>query len=313
MSAGARAITLFSVALCSSVAFAGATASSFKAESRLGANYWNAQSAIDSDMKTCWQLPGDSDNVGEWVQLDIPKSTIDKISMVVGWDESETRFTDYPRVKAARVEAFQYNDEQKLVPVASADVQFEDKRGWQTVDIPDIAVGGDMFGGKVTITVTEIYPGQDYPNLAISELLVVLKDFDAATTIKDVSDEVDGKISMDMVDDSAKTYWAGTAKDASIKFEATGFTLSQLGIQDGPKDYGRPKKVKITANNREQIFDLKDMPGVQWVQIPAIVGYTGSAWGEMTLDILEVYPGAKYPDKVAIAELDLKATAYEGL
>ena len=43
----------FIMLLVPAVAFAGATASNFKPEHRKGANYWNAQSAIDGKLETC--------------------------------------------------------------------------------------------------------------------------------------------------------------------------------------------------------------------------------------------------------------------
>jgi hypothetical protein len=61
------------------------------------------------------------------------------------------------------------------------------------------------------------------------------------------------------------------------------------------------------------VAELNDAAGVQWVPIPAVTGYTGGTWGDIRLEILEVYPGVKFPDKVAISELDLKATHYEEL
>ena len=37
-------------------AFAGFEASSFKSESKLGKNYWNAGAALDMRSETCWQV-----------------------------------------------------------------------------------------------------------------------------------------------------------------------------------------------------------------------------------------------------------------
>ena len=54
--------------LVPTIAFAGAKASKFKPEHRKGANYWNAQSAVDNNPDTCWMVPGESPNRGEWIE-----------------------------------------------------------------------------------------------------------------------------------------------------------------------------------------------------------------------------------------------------
>jgi hypothetical protein len=41
------------------------------------------------------------------------------------------------------------------------------------------------------------------------------------------------------------------------------------------------------------------------------VGYTGSAWGEVKVKILETYPSSS-SESVGIAEIKLKATNYDG-
>ena len=292
---------------------AGVTSSSFKAETKLGTNYWNGTSAVDGKMDTCWQLPGESANRGESLMFDVPKGDLDKVGIMVGWAKSDETYKDFARVKELRIEAFTMGDDQSLKPVGSATVKVEDKMEWQVVDFDDIAVGEDMFGGKVKVTVTDIYPGVDYPNLAMSEILLYLKEFDAAPTIDEVSGEADGHISMDMTDDNVKTFWAADAKGASISFSASGYGLASVGLTAGPKDYARPKKVEVIAGGRTSVTELPDAPGAQWIQIPAVTGYTGSAWGDVQINILEVYPGAKFPDQVAVSELDLHATTYEGL
>ena len=46
--------------LAPAIALAGYEVSSFKKEDKLGANYWNAASALDSNMETCWQINGEA-------------------------------------------------------------------------------------------------------------------------------------------------------------------------------------------------------------------------------------------------------------
>jgi hypothetical protein len=307
----ARALVLL---LVPAVAFAGATASKFKAEHRKGANYWNAQSAIDGKLDTCWMVPGESPNRGEWIELDLPKSTVDKIGMVVGWAQTEDTFADFARIKAIKVDAFSLNDRQELSPRGSATAQFQDDMAMQIVDIDDLQVGEDLFGGKLRINVADIYDGRDYPNMAISELLVYLIEFDTklkAPEFSDLSSTPAGPNLAELaLDEDAKTFFATAQDGGFIQVEASGFGVSSLGIQLGPKSHARPKKIKVSANNRELVYDLEDNDEVQWVLVPTITGYTGGAFGEIKVEFLEVYPGDD--PNVAIAEVYGRATNYEG-
>lgn len=300
------------VALLAPLAHAGATASNFRPETRLGANYWNAASAIDGKLETCWMVPGESSNLGEYVIIDIPKGEIDKIGMIVGWAKDDETFMDYPRIKSVKVEAFTYNEERQLVPAGSADATFQDKNGWQVVDLTDMKIGTEEAGGKVKVTVSDIYPGRDFPNIAVSEILVHLKEFDASPKLNGVSGEDAGHAQDSMVDANPKSFWAAPAEGASITLDSVGFGLSRIGLAPGPKDYARAKKVKVSVGNRSVTTELPDAAGPQWANVPSMNGYTGSAWGEVTIEILETWPGAK-SQSVGVSELTAKATTFESL
>lgn len=304
--------TLLAALLLAPSAYAGATASHFKPENKLGSNFWNAPSAVDGKMDTCWMLQGESPNRGEWIQLDVPKGEVDKIGIMIGWAKDADTFKDYARVKEVKIEGFTIGDGQALVPTRSANVSFEDKQEWQVVDIDNIPIGQDMFGGKVKISVVDIYDGRDFPNLAVSEVLLYLKEFDATPTVTAANGTVAGHAEESLIDQNPKSFWAATAGEASFTLEASGFGLASVGLTAGPKDYARPKKIEITASGRSKTYDVPDTAGPQWFQIPALTGYTGSAWGEVEVKILETWPGAK-SSEVGIAEAALKATTYEGL
>jgi len=299
------------VSVFPSVVYAGAQASAFRPERRLGANYYNAAAAIDGKLETAWMVGGESENVGEWIMLDLPRCTVDKIGMVVGWARDDESFQDYARIKQVKIELFEYDDMQQLQPTpGSTTADFADNSEFQIIDIEDLVVGSTN-GGKIKIIVSEIYAGRDYPAFGVSELLVILDEFEVATTVVDVSDESGDHSRIDMVDDSSRTFWAGDVQGASVTFEASGYTLSKVGVQAGPAGYARPKSVEIIANGRTHMRELANTAQMQWLDIPAVSGYTGSAWGQVEMKIIEVYPGSSQ-SKVAIGELDLRATAYDG-
>lgn len=306
-----RTLAFTLAVLLPAVALAGATASAYKKETRLGANYWNAQSAVDGKLETAWMVPGESANLGEWIQVDVPRGTVDKLAIVPGWARDDETWTDHPRIKKARLDVYCCADSDAMSIQGTAEITFEDKPGWQTVDFADLAVGNELFGGRLRLTVMEVYPGADFPNLGVSELIVHLKEFDAAATLGEVSGEASDHLGMDALDANPKTFWAAPAQGARLTFTAPGYGVSSVLITHGPKDYARARKVKVVANGRENVAELPDKPGAHPVQVPSVVGYTGSAWGDISVEILEVYPGTK--PEVAIAELQVKATNFEGL
>jgi hypothetical protein len=295
-------------------ALAGYEASSFKKEDRLGKNYWNAASALDSKPETCWMPDPEQNNNGQWLQLDVPGGEIDKLGMIVGWGKSEETFGDYARIKSAKVELF---DSATGTPVLvnTATVTFEDKAGWQVVELPDTKVGGEVLGGKVKITVTETYPGKDFPTMGVSEIRVHLKEFPAAskTFSQPPSSEAGAANAAAMaMDNNPKTFWAATGPAATFGLKASGYGLASITLQSGPKTHARPKTVKLTANGTSVTEILPDKPGTpQNLLLPCLVGYTGGAWGEVMVEIVDSYPGDQPTNGVALAEIKVNAGSIE--
>ena len=304
-------VLLLGVAVMGAPALAGATASAFKKETKLGTNYWNAGSAIDGRLDTCWQVPGNSENRGEWIMLDIPKGEVDAIGIFPGWGASEEKYEDYARIKELGVEVLCCTDSPKMESLFSGTVQFADEARLQFSDMQDVPIGNDLFGGKIRLTIKDIYEGRDFPNVALSEVLIVMKEFDAPVAFDDVPPGADGHGSDLMQDENAATYWVAAA-DSTISFTSEGFGISSIGIQAGPAQYARAQKVRVTANDKVRETELANSADVQYAEVPPVVGYTGSAWGDIVIEILEVYPGTTQAD-VSIAEFTAKATNYSGI
>ena len=297
----------------SQLALAGASASSFKKTSRKSPNFYNASSALDGKAETAWMLPGDSENKGEWIQIDGPNSgsTLDKISIINGFGKDEATFKDYARAKTLRIDVWQYDSNMKLKETTkTAEVQLEDKLERQVVDIPDLQIDSSG-GGKYKITVTDVYPGKDYDNLAISEILLLLAEFDITTTMVEIEGGAEGSDELNLFDEKTKSLWLtedATGSTAKITVEGGGgFSASSVGITAGPKSYARPKKIKISSGGQSLIHELPNTPKTNWLLVPTITGYTGSAWDPIVIEILEVYPGKK--PNVALGEIQLRATS----
>jgi hypothetical protein len=292
-------------------AHAGFEVSSFKKEDKLGKTYWSAPSALDNNLETCWQVDPEEENVGQWIQIDMPTAEVDKIAVVSGWAKDADTFKDHARIKTAKLELL---DQQSGSVIATIPLTFADKADWQIIDVADTKLGGEMFGGRARMTITEVYPGTDYPNLAVSEVRIHLKEFPAASlSIAQPFDTEAGTfISDNAVDGNAKSFWAGTEQTATVAVKAPGYGLASLGVQSGPKAYARPKTLQITANQATVTHVLPDKPGVlQWVLLPALVGYTGGAWGEVMVKVVDSYPGDVAANGLAIAELKLSAGSIE--
>ena len=286
-----------------SMALAGYKVSSAKKESGRQ-DRWGAASAIDSDKSTCWQVDPESEQKGEWIEIDVPASEVDKVKLMVGWNKDKTTFADYARIKSVRVEVFTEDGEKRVLEHSA---NLEDKMGFQEIDLPDTAVGGEMSGGKVRLIVTDFYPGQDYPNLAVSEVVIVLKEkFDAEASLSSPPPAVQGHEAEKMLDNSTRTYWSSPpgAKDTEfvISPSDTGYGLSSIGILPGPSSLARPKKVEVNVANTTAVYELQNTAKMQFFTLPTIIGYTGSAWGDVGIKVLETHAGSS-SDSVGIAEI----------
>jgi hypothetical protein len=287
------------------VAWGGTKVSSFQKETKKGANYWSGGAAIDGKLETAWMLPGESANRGEWIEVDLPRGTVDKFVIVAGYAKDEETFKDYSRVKQLRIDFFSMNDDQGYDQVSTVTVEIKDEIGLQLVDVPDIKVGGDLFGGKAKISIVDIYAGVDYP---ISEISFILSEFEIAPTVISVSGEGSGHPKDHALDEDVKTFWSIPEAEAGFSLNGNSYGISSVGFQCNSKDYARAKTVEITLNGLMQRTVLEDKPGtVQWAKTAPFNGYTGGATGDVEVKIIDSYPGAK-SQEICLTTLKLQST-----
>jgi hypothetical protein len=274
------------------------------------AHEFDAASAIDDKPETAWLLHPESEQIGEYIEIDLPKSTVDKVAVMVGWEKDDKAFRDYGRIKTARLELYSDTDDGPK-RVYEKTLSFEDKRGLQVIDIDDTKVGSDLFGAKARMTITGVYPGADYPSVAVSEFRILLQEMDAPTVLDgDDPASVDGNDFGNAIDDNAKTFFVSESPTPSFAVVASGFGVSSIVITPGPKTYARPKTIEVTCADQTRTFTIKDDGKPQAFALPAIVGYSGSAWGAVKVTVKDSYPGQK--PGVAIGAIKLKATNYDG-
>lgn len=294
-------------------AYAGYEASSTKRDARFGENAFALANALDSKLDTAWQCDPEKDNIGQWLEIDVPTATIDRIALVTGWDKDEKTFKDYARIKAATVEVFAKGVGKDRKLLTETKVSFDDARGWQLKDLQDVKIEGDL-GGTVRVTVTEVYAGVDFPNLAISELRVDLKEFPADSLVL-LEDPPAGNPKNEaplMLDKKDATYFIAQDKTLTMKMKAPGYGLSSVGLLAGPATHARPKVVVVKANNNEARHEIAEgAKGMQWLLLPVVMGYTGAAWGDVEVEIVESWPGSVAANPLAIAELRMNAGTIE--
>ena len=275
-----------------------------------------ASAALDSNPVTAWMVDPERDNVGSWIEIDVPKGEIDKIAFRIGWERDADVWADYPRIQTLKVEVFDEAADDSFRPKLEHSVTFADEQGMQIIDIPNVAVGNDFAGGRVRMTVVEVFEGKDYPNLAVSEALVHLVEIDAATTLDTPPASAHEDHFPDaLVDGNARTYWSSGPDGAADSFTvaASGFGVSSVGITPGPRTHKRPKTVEITANNVTNTVTFEENArSMMWFPVAPLTGFTGSGFDEVEIKVTETWPGSSV-DELAIAEVALRATNYSGL
>jgi hypothetical protein len=288
-------------------AWAGAHVSAFQ-KGKSDANAFNGAAAIDGKLDTMWMVPGESANKGEWIEIDLPQGEVDKFAIFPGNNKSDEAWGDYPRVKKVRVDIYALDDTQTPQQVGTATLDIADKRELQVFDIPDAKIAAGLFGGKAKVTILEVYEGEDFPNAAVAEVQLYLKEFDAAPKLTEISAGQDKQANL--LDQNPKTAWTAPVGEVTMSFSMSGFGVSSIGFQPVSKEYARPKTVEVSVGALTKTTVLADnLKEAQYAEVPGFNGFNGGAFGDLTVKIVDVYPGTK--PEIGIAELKPRATNLE--
>ncbi len=314
-------------------ALAGAKSSAHKKDSKLGATYWAAAAAIDGKLDTAWQVPGEAGNEGQWIEIVLPATgTIDKVVIYPGFGKDPESFAKYARLKKLRLDAKTDSSEEEDKVVGTATVEVADKAEFQTLDIPDIEVSGGTQGAvRFTVEAVSKDENTNFENFALSEIAVLLKEFDARVLVDSTSADgaaaapaatpakgakaalTTGADKSYLLDENTKTVFTAPA-GLELSCKMGPFGISSLGFVAPDKNYARPKTVEIRSSETNGLVSkvvLADKPGeAQWAQMPFFNGYNGGMSGAFTVKVIDTYPGLKSQD-VAIAELKARATSNE--
>ena len=182
-----------------------------------------------------------------------------------------------------------------------------DKNAWQVAALLNIKIGAGMFGGKARIAI-EDHKGDDYPNSAVSTVLLYMKEMEATPNILSASGESAGHPKDALKDGNPKTFWAADASGAQEPFEASA-TACRGSARARP---GRLREAEEgPARDRRAHEDLRSAEhrGHAGSEVPATTG-TPEVPGEGHARLPEVWPGSK--PAIVLGDLDVMATSYEG-
>lgn len=309
---------LLGALLFPATALAGATASSELKDSWGEAGASAANSAVDGNLETAWIEGNENDGTGEWVEVDIPRGTLKSFTVTAGKGPDEIQFARYARPKQIDIDIFSLDDAQNPVQVKQVTHAFEDAWGAVTIETGDLAIGGELWGGKARFTIRSVYTGTDFDTLAaISEVQANFADQPCPTMVVELSSNPNTR--GEMTDESTKTAWIATGgAEEWVTVESPDWSISKVGIFPGHgssssnfSSYSRPKTVEIRVMMESFTVTLEDKREMQWIDFPIKSGYNGSAWGEVRIQIKDVYPGSSHAE-VAITEIQLAAINYGG-
>ena len=161
------------------LALAGATASSELKDSWGESGKTAATAVQDGDPATGWVEGNEGDGVGEWIEVDLPRGTLLSFTIIAGMGPDDAQYQRYARPHQVDIDLFSLDDMQVPQQVKQITHSFEDTYGPVTIDMGELAVGGDMWGGKAKITIRSMYPGTDFDTLvAIAEIRATYKETD---------------------------------------------------------------------------------------------------------------------------------------
>ena len=311
-------LAILGLLLVPGLALAGATASSELQDSWGESGKQSSNAAVDNDLATGWVEGNEGDGVGEWIELDLPRGTLLNFIVHPGMGPDDTQFQRYARPQQVDIDIFSLDDQQVPQQVKQVTHTFEDAFGPVTIETDELAVGGELWGGKAKITIRSIYPGTDFDTLvAISEIRATFKEDDRPKPVViEISSNAaeQGKLN----DEKNNTAWvAEGGVEEWVTVEAPDWSISSVGIFPGNASsssnwsaYSRPKTLEVRVNMDTFTVELEDKKEMQWFELPISGGYNGSCYGEVRIQVTDVYPGSR--SEVAISEIDIRAINYGG-
>lgn len=319
-------VSLFGASLLSSSAFAGAETSSYNTMSTQiqGKGFWSGRSAVDQNTQTAWMTSANEDDEMPWIQIDGPNSPskLSQIRLINGYAKTDQTFKDYTKIKKLKVEAFEFNDSMELYSTKqTVEIELKNTKEPQTIVLPKTLEITSNSGGKYRFWITDVYKTgeENYPeNITLTELSIFLEDAEVTPKIEEEENMVEGADPFALLDGSKRSTVKFTT-ESIIGFDGGDTSLTRVAIFPGTdRRYARPKKVQVSVGGRKAVQELPEKMGKKpmWIWLPSVTGYPGgSSWDTTYIQVLETYPGTKYPE-VLISEIQFRGllpTVLEGI
>jgi hypothetical protein len=305
------AVFLLSALLLPGTALAAAKASSYHKSRRDPADY-SAASAVDNDLETVWLEGGDGPGLGQWIVVDLPRGTLQKIGVAVGFQGDKLK--KYSRPTKLKVEILKAEDTTDRRLIHTQELSLEDKPGLQEFTLSEpISLATGLFGGAMKFTILEVKKGDDFEECAIAEVAAFYEQMTAPTMVIDNSTGT--ATALDAADEVTSTAWvADGTTDEYITVEASGWTVSGVGVLPGHakswKKYARIKEAEFNIAGMTWTHTFDDTAKEQLVPFPRNQGISAYGYGELVMKVKSVYSG-DYA-QVAVSEIKLRAIAFDG-
>ena len=137
---------------------------------------------FDFDFNTTWVSRGKNNGIGEKIEIKLNKSPLSLIGLINGNMKDSNSYYDYSRVKKVRIdlECVDYRDSTKTIKETN-EIQLDDiKYSKNNNDnfVKMVSIIRDYGDGltkvnKITITILDVYKGNKYPNICITEILLL--------------------------------------------------------------------------------------------------------------------------------------------
>ena len=318
--------TVLGVSFLSSSAFAGAETSSFNTMSTQsqGKNFWSGRSAVDQNTETAWMTSANEEDEIPWIQIDGPNSPskLNQVRLVNGYAKTDQTFKEYTKIKKLKVEAFAFNDSMELYSTKQfVEIELKNTKEPQVIQLPKTLEIKSTSGGKYRFWITDVYKTgeENYPeNIALSELSIFLEDSDVTPKIEEEENVMEGEDVFALLDGSKRSSVKFTT-ETIIGFDGGDTSLTRVAVFAGTdRRYARPKKVQVSVGGRKSVQELPEKMSKKpiWIWLPSVTGYPGgSSWDTTYVQILETYPGSKYPE-VQISEIQFRgliSTTLDGI
>ena len=137
---------------------------------------------FDFDFNTTWVSRGKNNGIGEKIEIKLNKSPLSLIGLINGNMKDSNSYYDYSRVKKVRIdlECVDYRDSTKTIKETN-EIQLDDIKYSKINNdnfVKMVSIIRDYGDGltkvnKITITILDVYKGNKYPNICITEILLL--------------------------------------------------------------------------------------------------------------------------------------------